>query len=200
MTRLGSSARFLRACARPDQFPTPDVPEVAFVGRSNVGKSSLINLALGRKHLVKVSRVPGKTQTVNFFEADERVRFVDLPGYGFARVPLALRAAWRPLVESYLRDRETLRGVVVVVDPRHPASSLDVEVHAWLQAARVPLLVVATKSDQVPRSQRRQAASAIRSALGLTEPEGPLFVSAKTGEGKGPLLAAIGRLLHAPSV
>ncbi len=116
------SAEFLISAVSPEQFPPPYVPEIAFLGKSNVGKSSLINVLLNRKHLVKTSGTPGKTRAINFFLINGRFRFVDLPGYGFAKGPEAERRAWKGLSESYLSGREALRGVVMIVDARHPAA------------------------------------------------------------------------------
>ena len=114
-----STAEFLASAVLPAQYPRPPLPEVAFAGRSNVGKSSLINTLVHRKHLVKTSSTPGKTRAINFFVINQRFLFVDLPGYGYAKVPRAVQASWQPMVEAYLRQRTTLRAVVHVVDLRH---------------------------------------------------------------------------------
>jgi GTP-binding protein len=191
-------AVFLRACVQPAGFPTTGFPEVAFVGRSNVGKSSLMNLLLGRKDLVKVSRTPGKTQTINFFEVNARWYFVDLPGYGFARVPLTVQVGWKNLIEAYLTQRTALRGVVLLLDPRRPPTELDCQMGDWLDAIGIPVIYVATKSDQVSRAQRLPSQRAIVETLGLTADEAPCFVSAKTGEGKAELWKRLDRLLQPP--
>jgi GTP-binding protein len=199
-------ATFVRACAHPGEFPKTGWPEIAFVGRSNVGKSSLLNVLLGRKGLAKVSATPGKTQTINFFAVDQSYFFVDLPGYGYAKVPRAVQQAWRSLIEAYLADRDTLRAVVLLLDARHPPSELDLTMHRWLEAYGVPEIVVATKADQVPRGRRRAADDHIVAALGLGEGQSPLFVSAQTGEGRLALRSRINaavssgrkRSLHRP--
>lgn len=189
-------ATFCRACSRPEEFPATGCPEIAFAGRSNVGKSSLLNWLLHRKSLAKVSATPGKTQTINFFTVNGRWFFVDLPGYGFARVPGGVQRAWRSLIESYLIGRPTLRAVVLLVDARHPPTEQDRTMHAWLAAYGVPEILVATKADQVPRGLRRAAAARIAAVLGLSEREGPVFVSVRSGEGKDRLWSRIERALR----
>ena len=128
------SAEFVASAASPAQYPRRPLPEVAFAGRSNVGKSSLINTLVHRKSLVKTSATPGKTRTLNFFVVNERFSFVDFPGYGYARVPREMQAGWRPMVEAYLKRRDLLRAVVHIVDFRHPPSALDCQLRAWLPA------------------------------------------------------------------
>src|SRR6187551_3694862 len=120
-----SKAQFLRAAGRPADLLPPGPPEIAFAGRSNVGKSSAINALLGRRNLARTSKTPGRTQTINFFDVGEAARFVDLPGYGFARVPLELRAHWQALVGGYLSSRATVSAVVLIMDARHPLTPLD---------------------------------------------------------------------------
>jgi len=112
------SAEFVTSAVKPAQYPPADMPEIAFAGRSNVGKSSLINSLVNRKRLVKISTTPGRTQLVNFFAINRAVTFVDLPGYGYARVPLPIKKTWGPMVETYLKDRENLKGVVLLMDMR----------------------------------------------------------------------------------
>ena len=189
-------AEFLKSCVGPDDFPATRLPEVAFVGRSNVGKSSLMNLLLGRKQLVKVSRTPGKTQMINFFSVNTHCYFVDLPGYGYARVPRSVQAAWKGLIESYLAGRPTLRGAVLVLDPRRPPTELDCQMHDWLKSFGIPIIHVATKSDQLSSVQRSSAMRSITATWRLVEEEKPCFVSAKTGEGKRELWARLDRLLR----
>lgn len=195
-----SEAVFRKACVQPTDFPATGLPEVAFVGRSNVGKSSLMNLLLGRKDLVKVSGTPGKTQTINFFEVNARWYFVDLPGYGFARVPRTVQIKWRSFIEAYLTQRSVLRGVVLLLDPRRPPTELDRQMKSWLDAVGIPVIYVATKSDQISRSQRLPSHRAIVETLGLTPDEAPCFVSAKTGEGKMELWKRLDRILLVPRV
>ena len=151
----------------PGQIPPGRLPEIAFVGRSNVGKSSAINTLLGRKAVARVSRTPGRTQAVNLFELDDRLCFADLPGYGFARVPPQVQVQWRAMVESYLMERTALRAVVVLVDARHPAQALDREMVAALTRAGRQGLLLVTKVDQVPRSKRAAAVARLSRELGL---------------------------------
>jgi GTP-binding protein len=150
-----SQATFLRAAGRPEDLPAPGVPEIAFAGRSNVGKSSAINALLGRRALARTSKTPGRTQTINFYGLGEHAMLVDLPGYGYARVPLALRAKWGALVEAYLRSRGALAGVVVVMDARHPLTPLDEQLLGWVEAA--VRLVVLSKADKLSKIEQREA-------------------------------------------
>jgi GTP-binding protein len=147
-----SNATFLRAVGRPAELLPPGPPELAFAGRSNVGKSSAINALLGRHRLARTSKTPGRTQTINFYEMGEGERLVDLPGYGYARVPKPLREEWGRLVSAYLEDRETLAAVVVVMDARHPLTDLDVQLLEWLKSARV--LVLLSKADKLSRAEQ----------------------------------------------
>lgn len=192
-------ARFVVSCARPDQFPATGFPEVAFVGRSNVGKSSLMNLLMGRHRLVKVSRTPGKTQTINFFEVNRACYLVDLPGYGYARAPESVRSTWRGMIEPYLSNRSALRGVVLILDPRHPPTTLDQRMRLWLDSFRIPLVYVAAKSDQVARHQWPNAARVMRETLDMAEGCEIYFTSAKTGDGKNQLWAEMTRLFDSPA-
>lgn len=143
------SIEFVISAAHPSQFPKGILPEIAFAGRSNVGKSSLLNMLVGRRSLARTSATPGKTQQINFFRLDHRVHFVDLPGYGFARVSKTDRASWARLIERYLTERPTLRLIVSLVDIRHKPTALDLDMFAWLDAVGVPFVVVLTKHDKV---------------------------------------------------
>ena len=150
-----SSAQFVSSVAELGQLPPPELPELAFAGRSNVGKSSAINALTGRKRLAHTSKTPGRTQTINLYSRGETARLVDLPGYGYARVPQALRARWEALVGGYLHTRTALIGVVVVMDSRHPLTALDERLLEWLGPVRALLLL--SKCDKL--SRREQAAS-----------------------------------------
>jgi len=179
-----TSAEFAGSATGPSGFPGDRRPEIAFAGRSNVGKSSLLNRLLGRRGLARVSRTPGRTQTINFYRVNDAFYFVDLPGYGYAKVSERIRRAWRPMVEGYLRGRELLRAVVVIVDARHPPTPLDQEMGAWLQAARIPQLVVMTKADKITRGAWRRSREIAAAALGIRNPNEVLLFSAVTGEGE----------------
>src|SRR5574341_387119 len=193
---LVHDATFACSCSRSAEFPSPGWPEIAFAGRSNVGKSSLLNALLGRRGLARVSATPGKTQTINFFVVNQRYYFVDLPGYGYARVPRPVQQRWRALIEGYLAGRSSLRAVVLLLDPRRPPTDLDRTMHAWLRAYRVPEIVVATKADQVPRCRRRAAGDHIVAALGEAPDQPPVFVSSRTGEGRDDLWSRIDHALE----
>jgi GTP-binding protein len=188
------SSRFVKSVHRLDQLPDADRPEIAFAGRSNVGKSSLINRLLNRRGLVKVSARPGKTQSLNYFDIDEAIYLVDLPGYGYAKVPQALQQAWQELVTGYLESRPTLRCVVVIIDLRHPLKSQDRELIGWLRAKEVPYLPVYTKIDKLSRNQQQKQAAALDAGLNIRADERVLF-SARTGEGRDGLAAALDRFL-----
>jgi GTP-binding protein len=180
------SAEFLGSAVKPAQYPQHELPEVAFAGRSNVGKSSLINCLLQRKKLVRTSRTPGRTQTINFFGINQTYCFVDLPGYGFARVPEAIRAGWRPMVETYLTTRRPLRGVVQILDLRHPPTADDIQLWNWLRDRGLPAIAVLTKADKLNRSQWPLHLRQIVLVLGLPVEDGVLF-SALTREGRDAL-------------
>ncbi len=159
-----SQAEFWRAAGRPADLPPPGAPEIALAGRSNVGKSSALNALTGRKALARVSKTPGRTQTINFFTLGEAGLLVDLPGYGYARVPQALRAQWSELVGSYVRSRENLVGVVVLVDARHPLMPLDRQLIAWLGDERQKLILL-TKADKLSRTEQSAALRTVRADL-----------------------------------
>jgi len=161
------TADFLLSGLDPSHYPKDRRPEFAFVGRSNVGKSTLMNVLLGRKGLAKTSGTPGKTQTLNFFNVNDKVYFVDLPGYGFAKVPKAMKDTWNRVMVEYLSERDTLRMVAVLVDARHKPSDLDIHMLQILEEAEVPTLVVATKIDKLKRSQREKALRLISETLSL---------------------------------
>jgi GTP-binding protein len=188
------SAEFVLSAVSLRGFPPPVLPEVAFAGKSNVGKSSLINSLLHRKQLVKTSGTPGKTQAINFFRINERWMFVDLPGYGYANVPREVRAGWESLVSGYLSAREALRGVVVILDARHDPGPLDAQLKAWLEGAGRPALYVANKVDKLSRAQVQPRLRALAEALALPAP--PLAVSAHTGAGGAELWQHLGTWLR----
>jgi len=158
-----SQAQFLASSAGPADMPPPGPPELAFAGRSNVGKSSAINALTGRKRLAFTSKTPGRTQTINFFELGAGARLVDLPGYGYAKVPHAVRAGWRTLVGSYVDSRATLAGVVLVMDARHPLTELDLQLVEFLGDVR--LLALLSKADKLSRAAQAKTLSAVSAAM-----------------------------------
>lgn len=179
------SFRFERSVHRPEEVPRAPGPDVVFFGRSNVGKSSLINRMLGAKGLAKTSSTPGRTQSANFYRINDAVWFVDLPGYGFARAPAAVREAWRPLVEGVLRRRrERFALGVLVVDARHGFTELDVTMGQWLEDRALPFLVAGTKVDKLSGNERQTVRRSMKAAIGKAEGAlGPVLVSARTGAG-----------------
>jgi GTP-binding protein len=178
--------------------PASELPEIAFSGRSNVGKSSLLNALVRRKALARVSATPGKTREINFFRVNDAFHLVDLPGYGYARVSKTARAAWRPLIEGFLRTSEQLRGVVQLVDARHAPSRDDLHMMEFLASLGVPTIVVATKVDKLSRSERGPRLAALAAQLGV-EDEQLIPFSAQTGEGRDDLAQAVVSLLAQPS-
>ena len=190
------TAEFTKSCRTPEQFPADRLDEIAFVGRSNVGKSSLINSLLNRKSLAKVSKTPGKTQAVNFFQvttADSlvsRLYLVDLPGYGYAKVAKSVQAQWAPLIERYVLRSRHLKGIVLLVESRvlAPQDTLTAE---WLHAIGRPVIVALTKVDKLRGNERREIANRTRAALGLASQVPIVPYSAETHEGRDALWGAI---------
>jgi GTP-binding protein len=178
------TAEFLISAVSPAQYPRQPLPELAFAGRSNVGKSSLINILVHRKKLVKTSSTPGKTQAINFFLINQRFLLVDLPGYGYAKVPRKIQASWQPMVETYLQQRHTLQAVVHIVDLRHAPTEQDRQLHEWLQLQSIATVTVATKADKVKASQRQAHLAVIRRGLDLSHEEPLLLFSAHNREGR----------------
>jgi len=194
---FGAACEFIFAAARPDGLPPVGGPEIAFAGRSNVGKSSLINALTGRLSLARTSRTPGRTQELIFFDLDGRLRLIDMPGYGYAAVAKAKSAAWGELARDYLRGRPSLLRVFVLVDGRHGLKERDHETMRALDAAAVSYAVVLTKGDEVKAADRGARIAETLEGLskhGAAFPE-VMFTSAKTGEGITDLRAHIARLL-----
>jgi GTP-binding protein len=163
--RVFHEARYVASIGSLSQLPTEGPPEIAFCGRSNVGKSSAINALTGRKRLAFTSKTPGRTQTINLFDIDETMRFADLPGYGFARVPQALRAQWDHLVGGYLSSRRTLAALVVIMDARRPFTEHDARMLDWAQPLHRPVLVLLSKADKLGKRERTAALALARDAL-----------------------------------
>ena len=186
-------ATYVTSATGPAGFPPPGAPEVAFAGRSNVGKSSLINTLTGAKNLARTSSTPGCTRQLNWFhivvEGERELDFVDLPGYGYAKVPKAMRAGFAPLVETYVKQRDCLRMVVVILDIRRDPEDEERDLLAWLAEAGREALVVLTKADKLSKAHRPVAAARLRRELGLRRD--PLLFSATSGDGVDELWRAI---------
>jgi len=191
------SVEFLTSAVRKDQYPPEGVPEIAFAGRSNVGKSSLINLLTNRKKLAKVSQNPGKTRTINFFTVNGTFRIVDLPGYGYAKVSKAEAEKWGPMMEDYLSSRPDLLKVVQLVDIRHAPSAQDRQMYEYLQYYGLDGLVVATKADKVSRGEAAKNIAVIRRDLKLKKGDRVIPVSALNKTGTEEILAAMEEILLA---
>ena len=179
-----SRASFIASVGKLSELPPEGVPELVFAGRSNVGKSSAINALAKRKRLAYFSKTPGRTQTINFFDLGGRARLVDLPGYGYARVPQSVRVKWDALVGGYLRARASLAGVVVIMDARHPFMPHDLGMLEWVAPRRLPLLILLSKSDKLSRAERRATFESARRRISETAEGGVvLLFSSVSGEG-----------------
>jgi GTP-binding protein len=188
------SAQFVKSAVTPSQYPPEDLPEIAFTGRSNVGKSSLINTLVNRKHLVKTGSTPGRTQLINFFTINKAFSFVDLPGFGYAKVPAAVRKSWGPMIETYLSTRKTLKGVVLIMDIRRIPGMEELNFIEWLRYYHIPGILVLTKSDKLSKNKQTTQRKAIVDALGVPKEETILF-SAKSRMGKDDVWDAVERLI-----
>ncbi len=188
------SVEYAGEIAEPGGSPPLPLPQVAFAGRSNVGKSSLINCLVGRDRLARVAKRPGKTRMIHFYRVNDRFLLADLPGYGYAEVPDEVQRTWAPLIEGYLTSTDELLGVVQLVDARHPPSDDDRRMFRYLAGLGLPTLFVLTKIDKLNRSERKGAQERAREEIGVGE-EQLLVTSAETGEGRNELLAALDGLL-----
>ena len=175
---------FITSAFKESQYPESDRPEIAFAGKSNVGKSSLINTLVNRKKLARTSSTPGRTQSINFFRFGKTLYLVDLPGYGFARVPTRVKESWREMVETYLIRRPTLKAVVVILDIRRDPASGDIDLIHWLQSYNIHPIIVLTKADKLSRQQAKKRAGLIAGQLAGISPDAPVVFSAKTRQGK----------------
>jgi GTP-binding protein len=193
------SADFITSATKPSQYPPANLPEIAFAGRSNVGKSSLINTLVNRKHLVKTSSTPGRTQLINFFKINDAMVFVDLPGYGYAKVPQSIRKKWGPMIETFLSKRETLKGVVVIMDIRRTPGTEERDLIRWLDYYKIASILVITKADKLSKNKQLKQQAAIAQTLTVVKEDLILF-SAKTRLGRDAVWEAILALLKRNSL
>ncbi len=190
------SARFIKSANLPSQYPEAILPEIAFAGRSNVGKSSLINTLINRKNLVKTSNTPGRTQLINFFEINNILTFIDIPGYGYAKVPVSVQKNWKPMIETYLSQRITLKAVVLILDIRRTPDEKDMYMINWLEHNEIPVIYVVTKSDKLKTSQQKRQMAIITKTTGIPR-ENMILFSAKTRIGTDIVWSSIERILNA---
>lgn len=185
---------FIKSAVKPKDFPATQLPEVAFVGRSNVGKSSLINVLANRKAMVRTSSTPGRTQLINFFNINNALTLVDLPGYGYAKAPPELRKQWGPMIETYLARRENLKAVVLILDIRRVPSDGDLQMLRWLEMYDIPPIIVLTKCDKLSKTERARQAGVI--AATIKRDKGMLLqFSALSRDGRDGVWQEIERLL-----
>jgi GTP-binding protein len=189
-------AEYIISAVRPDQYPVADWPELAVSGRSNVGKSSLINKFTNRKNLAKVGKTPGKTQTINFYNMDDEWYLVDLPGYGYAKVSQQMKKQWGQMMSTYFRRRENLRGVIQLVDIRHKPTEDDRMMVKMLWDNQIPALIVATKADKIPRGQRPKYLKIIAETLKLQDWKTIIPFSAVDGTGLEELDEAVKHIIY----
>ncbi|MEE3362656.1 MAG: ribosome biogenesis GTP-binding protein YihA/YsxC [Anaerovoracaceae bacterium] len=188
------TAEIVAVTARPEQYPPDDLPEIAFAGKSNVGKSSLLNLLTGRKKLAKVSGSPGKTRTINFYEINGQFRIADLPGYGYAKVSKSMSEDWGRMMDDYFAERRSLRKVVLLVDIRHEPTAQDVQMYDYMKYYGLDGLIVATKADKLSNNQKNRALAVIRKTLGAGDAK-IIPVSALKKTGADALTDEIGRIV-----
>ncbi|MBV6480420.1 MAG: putative GTP-binding protein EngB [bacterium] len=189
---------YVLSAVKPDHFPPPNLSELALSGRSNVGKSSLLNFLVGHSSMAKVSKTPGKTRAINFFEVDSRWRLVDLPGYGYARLSKGEIDAWRTLIDTYLRNRECLKGVIQLIDSRHPPLESDLKMIDWLMDTNIPAILVLTKVDKLGKNQQRSLLHTFRKEW-LSGVDWPVVAtSALEKAGRNELLEAVEKTLNLP--
>lgn len=189
-------ADLIAVAVKKEQYPEDNKMEIAFAGRSNVGKSSLLNLLVNRKNLARVSGSPGKTRTINFYEINEDFRIVDLPGYGYAKLSKSVTENWGKMIETYLKNREGLLKVIQLVDIRHVPSAQDVQMYEWLKHYRLDGIVVATKADKISRNEMQKSINTIRKTLGLSPKDKIIPVSTLKRTGNMKLLDEMDSLLE----
>jgi len=190
-------AVFIKSAVKPRDFPPAELPEVAFVGRSNVGKSSLINVLAGRKALVRTSSTPGRTQLINFFDINGILTLVDLPGYGYAKAPPDVRKQWGPMIETYLAKRENLKTVVLILDIRRIPSDGDLDMLGWLERYNIPPIIVLTKCDKLSKTERARQTALISAAI-KRDKSMLLPFSALSKDGRDGIWQEIVRMLEIP--
>ena len=179
-----TSADIVISAVKPEQYPESDLPEFALAGRSNVGKSSFINKMLNRKSLARTSSKPGKTQTLNFFIINEMLHFVDVPGYGYAKVSKSERAAWGRMIETYLTSREQLKSALLIVDLRHPPTKDDVMMYDFFKHYGIPVIIIATKADKIPKGKWQKHLKVTKETLDLDPNDEIIVFSSETGQGR----------------
>ncbi|MGM8104803.1 ribosome biogenesis GTP-binding protein YihA/YsxC [Listeria monocytogenes] len=179
-----NNVELIISAVRPEQYPETDLPEYALAGRSNVGKSSFINTMIRRKNMARISQKPGKTQTLNFYKIEEALFFVDVPGYGFAKVSKTEREKWGVMIETYITSREQLRGVIQIVDLRHKPTEDDRMMYEFLKYYDIPVIVIATKADKIPRSKWQKNAKIVRETLDFDPDDKFVLFSSETKMGK----------------
>lgn len=195
-----TKAEMVITAGMTSQFPQHDMPEIAFAGKSNVGKSSLLNAMLNRRALARTSSQPGKTQTINFYSVQDTFMFVDLPGYGYAKVSKSERERWGKLIEGYLEKREQLQKIILLIDIRHEVGSNDKMMYDWIKHYHNEVVVVATKLDKIKRSQVQKQLSVIRKGLGLSGTDKLIAFSSETKQGKEELWKVIEECLYTEEV
>ena len=187
---------FLKSATRPEQFPPPDKPEVAFAGRSNVGKSSLINRLVNSRKLARTSTRPGRTRSINFFSFGKALYLTDLPGYGYAGVSIKVRRDWKKLVEIYLKKRSNLKAVVVIMDIRREPGEGDLDLLNWLKAFQIKSIIVLTKVDKLSKNEVNRQIDLISNQLLKESFDQPILFSAKTGQGRKELWKKIQEIVE----
>lgn len=194
------NADIVISAVSPKQYPEVEIPEIALAGRSNVGKSSFINTLINRKNLARTSSKPGKTQTLNFYIIEDKFHFVDVPGYGYAKVSKSERAKWGQMIETYLTQREQLRAVICLVDIRHKPSQEDIQMYQFLKYYDIPAIVVATKADKVPKGKWNKHESIVKKALDFDNNDDFVLFSSETKKGKEEAWAVIEEFLDLEEV
>lgn len=193
-----TQVEFLTSAVTPSQYPTEVRPEIALSGRSNVGKSSLINCLVNRKNIARTSSRPGKTQTINFFLVNELLVFADVPGYGFAKVSKSMRATWGKMMEAYFTNRKNLVSVVQIVDLRHPPTKDDQNMYHFLKHYQIPVIIAATKADKLPRSKWHKHLKQVKEVLEMDSSDSLILFSSETKMGRDELLKEIEHRIGQP--